>query len=161
LILEFFPPYIYLNHELINAKGLDLEEVRQSVANEAGLFDDIAYAISASALTRGEVASTTVMQKVLNNHSIKRSGDIYVVFRPHSFISDMDGLHVAAHHGSPWSYDTFVPVIFAGNGLSPQRVTRRIHTVDIAPTMASWIGSKLPSGSEGELLDEVLQQKKD
>ena len=66
-------------------------------------------------------------------------------------------LPVAAHHGSPWKYDTHVPVIFAGNKLKAKQISRRINTVDIAPTLASFIGTKAPSGSDGEILAEVVK----
>ena len=160
LIKEFFQPYIYLNHELIREKGLNLAAVQEAVAEEVGLFENVAMAVSASSLEKGLIPETPVIRSVLNNHNKERSGDIYVVFEPHSFINDMEGLVVAAHHGSPWAYDTYVPVIFAGNGLQPKKISRRIETVDIAPTLARWIGCKLPSGNNGRLLEEVLGQKK-
>ena len=62
-----------------------------------------------------------------------------------------------ATHGSPWRYDTFVPVVFAGGGLTARRVDRTIETVDIAPTVAAIVGAKPPSGSRSGPLQEVLQ----
>ena len=67
------------------------------------------------------------------------------------------GLAVAATHGSPWSYDTFVPVIFAGAGLEPQKIYREIHTIDVAPTLSAFARTKPPSGSRGKVLVEVLE----
>ena len=97
-----------------------------------------------------------VIDAVLNNFHPKRSGDIYVVFRPNVFINDFDGLEVASVHGSPWRYDTHVPVIFSGYGLKAQTVSRPIAPYDIAPTLSSLIGAKAPSGAVGEPLPEVL-----
>ena len=68
------------------------------------------------------------------------------------------GWPVAVTHGSPWRYDTFVPVIFAGFGLKPMRVYRRINTVDVATTLAACLGTKPPSGAAGEVLGEVVGQ---
>ena len=68
-----------------------------------------------------------------------------------------DGLAVAATHGSPWRYDTFVPVIFAGADIQPGKIYREIHTVDVAPTLAAIIGAKPPSGSVGAVLLEVFE----
>ena len=87
-----------------------------------------------------------------------RSGNIYVVFNPGWFINDLDGLSVAVVHGSPWRYDTYVPILFAGNGIKPQTVSRRVHTVDVALTLATAVGTKPPSGAAGEVLLEVLGQ---
>jgi len=96
---------------------------------------------------------------VLNNFHPKRSGDIFIVFEPNWFINDFDGLTVAATHGSPWQYDTFVPIVFAGAGLNSATIDRRVQTIDIAPTLAAYLGIKPPSGSEGETLTEVLAER--
>jgi arylsulfatase A-like enzyme len=67
---------------------------------------------------------------------------------------------VAATHGSPWAYDTHVPVILAGPGIPPGRIARRVETVDLAPTIAAYLGTGLPSGTRGRLLVEVLTDEK-
>jgi predicted AlkP superfamily pyrophosphatase or phosphodiesterase len=63
---------------------------------------------------------------------------------------------LAAIHGSPWAYDTYVPIFFAGGKLEPQTVSRRVSPTDIAPTIAAYLGIKYPSGSVGTPLAEVL-----
>jgi hypothetical protein len=45
----------------------------------------------------------------------------------------------AATHGSPWRYDTYVPVIFAGNGLPAKTVFREVETVDVALTLSKYL----------------------
>jgi hypothetical protein len=96
------------------------------------------------------------MQSILNNYNPSRSGDIYLVFEPNRFINNFDGLNVAATHGSPWGYDSYVPIIFAGFDISAGKVHRRVHTTAIAPTLSLFIGAKPPTGSLGESLSEVL-----
>ena len=105
----------------------------------------------------GRVSDTNLTRAILNNHHPKRSGDVFVVFEPQRFINDFDGLTVAATHGSPWRYDTFVPLIFAGAGLQPQRVFREVETLDLATTLAAIVGTNRPSGSSGQVLPEVAQ----
>ena len=100
---------------------------------------------------------TSLTRSLLNSHNPRRSGDIFVVFKPHWFINDFDGLSVAATHGSPWRYDTYVPIIFAGAGLQPQRVYRKVYTVDVASTLAAFVGAKPPSGASGQVLREVVE----
>ncbi|MCH5376579.1 MAG: alkaline phosphatase family protein, partial [Planctomycetes bacterium] len=77
------------------------------------------------------------------------------VFEPNWFIQDFDGLTVASTHGSPWNYDTYVPIVFAGMGVEAQTVDRRVHTVDIAATLAVFVDIKPPSGCVGNVLYEV------
>ena len=158
LVEEFFQPYIYLNHDLIRDKGLDQAKVEQAVAGELLKFDGVAYAVSSTALRTDNLPDTLMTRSILRNFHPKRSGDIYLVFEPNVFINDFDGLTVASTHGSPWQYDSFVPVIFAGAGLEPQVVTRAVTPYDIAPTLAAYLGVKPPSGSIGMPLPEVLKQ---
>jgi len=157
LIRQYAHPYLYLNHEIIAENGLSLGEVEEAVAAELVKFEGVALAVSSTAMAHGEIPDTPLLRSVLNNYNPRRSGDIYVVFRPNWFINDFDGLTVAATHGSPWRYDTFVPVFFAGAGINPQKVYREIHTIDVAPTLAAVAGTKPPSGTRGKVLVEVLE----
>ena len=159
LIQAFNPPYIYLNKQVIKEKGLDLARVEEAVANEIMKFKGVNNAISSTALLEGRVANTEDMRLILNSHNVKRSGDIFILFEPNWFINDFDGLTVACTHGSLWNYDTFVPVIFAGMDLNPQKVYRKIETVDVARTLSAYVNVKPPSGSSGKILTEVLESK--
>ena len=157
LIQTFFQPYIYLNRKLIKEQGLDEAEVEMAVAREMMKFEGVSVALSSTALMNGQVADTDINRLILNSHNPRRSGDVFIVFEPHWFINDFDGLTVAATHGSPWRYDTYVPVIFAGAGLKPQRVYREIATVDVASTLSAVIGTNRPSGARGQVLPEVAR----
>ena len=157
LISSYFHPYVYLNSEAIAAAGHDQEMVERAVAEEIMRLPGISLAISSTALANGGYPEMPIIRSVLNNYNPSRSGDVFVVFEPHSFINDFDGLTVASHHGSPWSYDTFVPLIFAGYGIAPNNVARRVETVDLAPTLSAVLGLKPPSGAAGSPLEEVLR----
>ncbi|MCP4257550.1 MAG: alkaline phosphatase family protein [Planctomycetes bacterium] len=156
LIQTYYHPYIYLNNDVISGKGLDRAEVERAIAAELVKFEGVAFAVSSSALRQGNLPDTELMRTVLHNFHPKRSGDIYVVFEPHWFINDFDGLIVAATHGSPWRYDSYVPVVFAGAGIKPNHVFREVYTIDVAPTLAALVDIKQPSGTAGKPLLEVL-----
>ena len=156
LIEAFFQPYVYLNRDLIEEKGLDQAEVEQAVTAELVRFDGVAAAISSSALRAGNLADNAVTRAIRKNFHAERSGDIYLVFEPNVFINDFDGLTVASTHGSPWRYDTHVPVIFAGAGLEPRRVSRSVTPYDIAPTLSAFLGIREPAAAVGVPLTEVL-----
>jgi predicted AlkP superfamily pyrophosphatase or phosphodiesterase len=157
LILNFSNPYLYLDTAEIAARGLDQVEVERAVAEELERLPGIAHAIASSDLRAGAVPRGKIQDAVLANFHPDRSGDVYVVFEPHWFIADFDGLHVASAHGSPWTYDTHVPIIFAGPGIAPGGIARRVETVDVAPTIAAYLGTKPPSGALGHPLVEALK----
>ena len=156
LIEAYFPPYVYLNHELIHDQGLNQAEIEAAIAEELMKFKGVALAISSSALRTASLPDTFLNRAVLNNFNPKRSGDIYLVLEPNVYINDFDGLTVASTHGSPWRYDTFVPVMFAGANMQPQTVARSITPYDIATTLAAYLGIKPPSAAIGNPLKEVL-----
>lgn len=155
LIENFSPPYIYLNRSVIAERGLDPVTVEQAIARELETVPGIAYAVTRSDLRDGLVARTQVGKAVLANFHPRRSGDIHIVFEPHWFLANYGSLGVAAAHGSPWSYDTHVPLMFAGPNIPEQWVTRRVETVDIAPTIAAYLGITPPSGASGVPLEEI------
>ena len=158
LITTYFHPYLYLNREEIRRKGLDQLEVERAVADEVSSFEGVRLAVPSSALAAGQLPDTPLIRSVLRNYNPQRSGDIYLVFDPNRFINDFDGLTVAATHGSPWRYDTYVPIMFAGPGIPAQRIDRLVHTVSIAPTLSLLLDAKIPSGAYSDSLAEVLQR---
>ena len=157
LVDQFFQPYVYLNREVISERGLDLAEVSHRVAEELRKLPGIAYAVSSSDLRAGALAQTPATDAILANFHEERSGDIYVVFEPHWFVSEFDGASVTGSHGSPWRYDTHVPVIWMGPDIDAARIGRRVETVDVAPTIAAYLGIRPPSGTRGRVMTEVLE----
>jgi len=156
LISGFNHPYVYLNREVLQKQQLDADEVSRVIAQELMKFNGVAYAVPSIDLVEGKMPDTRLYRQILRNFNPKRSGDIYLVLEPHWIVNDFDGLTVASTHGSPWRYDTFVPVIFAGNGLVAQQVFREVQTVDIALTLSKYLKIKAPSGATGAPLTEVL-----
>ena len=158
LIEKYAHPYVYLSTDVIENPNIDRDALEAAVVDQLSKFRGVSLAVSSAALQLGNVPDTQLYRSVLNNFHPKRSGDIYMVFEPNWFINDFDGLTVASTHGSPWQYDTYVPIVFAGIGLKAKTVDRRVNTIDIAPTLSAFIGIKPPSGSQGVLLIEALEQ---
>ncbi|MCR9087852.1 MAG: alkaline phosphatase family protein [Rhodobacteraceae bacterium] len=157
LILNFSQPYLYLNKALIEERDLDPLEVERTVSEELVKLPGIALAVGATEFRNGLVGDTRVNRAVAANFHPDRSGDIFIVFDPHWFVADFDGLFVASSHGAPWAYDTYVPIILSRPGIAPKRVVRRVETIDLAPTIAAYLGIKAPTGATGAVLHEVFE----
>ncbi len=156
LIEKYSHPYLYFSNEIRSSKQLDQAALEAAVVDELSRFAGVSLAVSTTALRNGDVPDTSVYRAVRNNFHPKRSGDIYIVFEPNWFINDFDGLTVAATHGSPWRYDSYVPIVFAGAGQQAEVIDRAVYTVDIAATLSAFLNIKPPSGSQGKPLIEVL-----
>jgi len=59
-------------------------------------------------------------------------------------------------HGSPYSYDRDVPIVFYGMNIRRGRVDRGGRTVDVAPTVAAAAGVPAPNGLDGHPLTDAL-----
>ena len=156
LIETYDHPYLYISGDVKNDPRIDQEALEAAVVEELSRFQGVSLAVSSSALRRGNLPDTAMYRAVTNNFHAKRSGDVYIVFEPNWFVNDFDGLTVASTHGSPWNYDTYVPIVFAGAGLKAQTIDRKVQTVDVATTLAAYMGTKPPSGASGTVLEEVL-----
>ena len=149
----FYRPYIYLDDEKITAAKLDHAQVEQSIANVLTDFDGIALAVSAKSLATHK--GNPLLEQVRRNQHVTRSGDIYIIQEPYWFLFDEGP--IPSMHGSPWRYDTHVPIIFAGPGIEAQTVHRQVHPVDVAPTISAFLGMSPPGSAAGVMLHEVFQ----
>ena len=158
LIETYDHPYLYFSADVIADPDIDQEALQRAVVDELSKFQGVSLAVSSSALRRGNLPDTDIYRAVVNNFNSKRSGEVFIVFEPNWFINDFDGLTVASTHGSPWDYDTYVPIVFAGAGLKPQVIDRKVQTVDVAATLSAFMSIKPPSGSAGVPLEEVTKK---
>ena len=60
-------------------------------------------------------------------------------------------------HGTPYRYDTHVPILFWGKDVKAQQIVRVVHTVDIAPTIAKVLGIGTPPTVDGKSLKEIVK----
>ncbi len=156
LLGQYAHPYIYLDQAVLKQASVDGAAVAEAVAKLAAQCAGVSAAVTAKDTSDSPARNPVVERRVWNNYNARRSGDVYVVLDSNVYVNDFDGLVVAATHGSPWNYDTFVPIFFAGSGIGNAEVSRRVTPYDIAPTLSARLGIKPPSGSVGNPLEEVL-----
>jgi hypothetical protein len=65
---------------------------------------------------------------------------------------ELDSKRVAMS-GSGYNYDRHIPFMICGAGVVPQRVSERISSDQIAPTLASLLGLERPQCSDAELFN--------
>lgn len=86
------------------------------------------------------------------------SGDVVIVLDPYTVPNYGKGaVATGTTHGTPYAYDTSVPLLLAGAGIKPGRYTARVSTLDIAPTLSDLLGILQPSGCEGHVLSQSLR----
>ena len=97
--------------------------------------DEIARTPSPS----GPADRWSIIQRVRASFDAERSGDLYVVLKPH-IQPIADTSRYVSTHGSPWDYDRRVPILFWRKGMPAASSEQAIETADIMPTLAAMIG---------------------
>ncbi|NJC06014.1 putative AlkP superfamily pyrophosphatase or phosphodiesterase [Sphingomonas kaistensis] len=95
----------------------------------------------------GDPSRWGLLQRVRASFDPARSGDFYVVLKQGVSTVARPGPGYVASHGTVWDYDRRVPILFMAPGVRPATPAAAADTVDILPTVASWIGLKLAPGS--------------
>ena len=151
VIKDFFRPYLYLDSSVIESLGLKQDVVTEALATALTALPGVGAAYSKHG---ANPVKSIQYEAVRHNLHERRSGDIYIFQPPYWFMFDRGP--IGAMHGSPWSYDTHVPIIFAGPGIRPSTVHRLVHPIDIAPTLSALLGLSPPAGAQGTALPEVI-----
>jgi len=141
-------PWVYLNHRKIEARGLQVEVVAQAVAD---WFRSLPFADRALLRKELETPSPTddaITKSLRLAHYSERTGDLAIVFKPY-VISQTYA--TGTTHGSPYSYDTHVPLIFFGHGIKAGKSDAVIVPQSITPVFAKAARIKPPAQCEAEL----------
>ena len=127
--------------------------MERTIAAELTKMDGIALAVARDGLN--DLEEQPIYRQIKNNFHSTRSGNMYVAQEPYWFLFEKGPIGVM--HGSPWKYDTHVPIIFSGPGIEASVENRDVHPVDIAPSIATYLGITPPAGSCGSSLREVTK----
>jgi arylsulfatase A-like enzyme len=145
---------LLLDKKLIAQKGADKGALANALAEEARTLlvaePSVGAAYTRSELETGSRAGAPFFEQMRKSWHKDVSGDVQFVFTPNWMVG-VSGL--VATHGSPYPYDTNVPIMMYGPGrIKPGRVDARVEVVDIAPTLSRLLGVPSPSASVGRAL---------
>lgn len=145
---------LFLNHTLITEKGLELEKVQQICANFLLNIDGVKNTFTAKQMHDNEYQNSfhSLIQRGYNQ---KRSGDVMVALQT-GWISKY-WENGGTTHGSSYSYDTHVPLIFWGGKIKQGTTDRKVNIRDIAPSISTILGTAYPNGCTGNPLVEITK----
>jgi len=136
---------VFLNHQLLREKKADLSAIYQEVKHVLLKQNGVSAVVNLHQLSDAMLPEH-LLTLVRNGQHPQRSGDFMVMLQP----GWMEGRPQGTTHGSPFAYDTHVPLLWYGWKIKPGQTSRRNAVADIAPTLASLLGLLEPSGSIGE-----------
>jgi predicted AlkP superfamily pyrophosphatase or phosphodiesterase len=141
----------YLNDALAAERHLDLSDVRRVAAEAAARVPHVSRVYTHDQLAAGSLPDDRFAQRVLRGFNAQRSGDLEIVFEPY-WIRQAEG----TTHGTPYNYDTHIPLILMGPGIRTGTYLRDAALNDLAPTLAQLLRIETPAGSSGRTLGEAL-----
>jgi len=149
-------PIAYLSEPAFGKANLNEADAEHTVA--AALMKDphVDGAYTRSQLEHNDLPPTEMGHKYA--HSYSPYGGWYVIAVPKPF--DI-GWPTGGDHGTPYSYDTHVPLYFYGLAFRPGIYRTHCEPVDMVATLASLLGINAPSASVGRVLTEALAPSKE
>ncbi len=152
LLKKVINEQVFLDRALLAKMKLKLETVQEAIANEIRTLRDVEEVYTATDMvqTHFTQGKASFLQK---GFYAKRSGDVLYVLS-HATVPDRKQ---GSTHGSAYTYDTHVPLLFYGKGIRKGSTAARTEITDIAPTIATLLGIAFPSGATGQPVKAVVK----
>jgi arylsulfatase A-like enzyme len=146
-------PTVILDQQLMEKNSLNRGEVEALAQRFLLAYPGVAAVYTRSQLESGALPDLPLSAAVLRAWNRELSGDLYVVQNPFSLYGSL-----AVTHGSPYSYDTNVPLMLYGKTwIRPGKYPRAAAVADIAPTLSYLLEIRPPAANEGRVLEEILK----
>jgi hypothetical protein len=146
----FVAPYQF-DGDVLASRNLTRDTVEAFLARELHACPSVARVWKRSELSSDSVDPTLELYR--NSFHPERSPDLFLQLE-WGFISRARG----TTHGSPWEYDTHVPLIVLWPGAKPRAIAARANTVDLPVTLASLLGIETPPELDGMDRSEAIRR---
>lgn len=134
--------------------GIDLIIATELISRYLMTLDGIANVYTESVLRSAQYDEGGIKGMVVRGHHPTRSGSLVYVLEQGWYSS---GSKQGASHGSPYTYDTHVPILFYGAGIKAGSSVRYHPITDIAPTISMLLRIKFPSNCTGQPIAELFE----
>ena len=146
LAWNFSASGLLLNEKLAADKGLKFTDVQAAARDELLKLPGVAAVFTREQLL-GSDTTTPFLEAMRKSYDPTRAAQLQIVLKPGWIFSYRAG---GSTHGSPYDYDTHVPLLFWGPGYVGQgEVKTRVEVADLAPTLAGITGLPAPAQAQG------------
>ena len=151
LILDYSNSNVFFKKDIIKAKGLNLNEVKHT-------FKDYLHTIKfvKRVYTEEEILTSSgsdfYLNLIANGFDPVQNGELVILEKP----GYLEYSSTGTTHGSPYTYDTHVPLLFYGWHIKKGESFDRKEITQIAPTLSQLLKITYPNGTKAELLQEIL-----
>jgi predicted AlkP superfamily pyrophosphatase or phosphodiesterase len=148
---NLFEGNLYLDRDAIAKSRVAPAEISSFIRDWALSSGKFAAAYSREQLLDGR-APGLLGKLVLNAFNPERSGDMILIEKPYALFGGKSG----TTHGTPYAYDTHVPVILYGATFKPGRYADEFYVKDIVPTICAALHLSEPPGCMGKPFVKIL-----
>lgn len=152
VVLSFDSPELYLDYATAAAQGVTRSALNRAVAAAVEAQPGIARAYTVEQIVAASASTDPLLKAVAAGYYASRSGDIYVLVKPRYIFQSTTG----TTHGTPYDYDTHVPMILMGHGIRPGWYDEPVRINDMAPTLARILGVTFAGDREAKVWQRAL-----
>jgi predicted AlkP superfamily pyrophosphatase or phosphodiesterase len=150
---------IYLNRELIEKNGIDYHVALQFIKQKVEEWKHVFSVYTSDEIKNGLVEDNFWSKMITNGFDKDLSGDLIYILNP-GFLSkksEDESDKKGTSHGSPFGYDTQVPLLFYGKNIKAREVYKRIEITDIVPTLVPMLNIAQPATTTGQPILDLLE----
>ena len=139
--------WLLLTADALKEKGVARADAENVIRDALRTIPYVAAVYTRTELEKG-IAPGKYGAGALLSFNQARSGDLFYEVKPRWIERSSTG----STHGSPYNYDTHVPLLWYGVGVTRGVRTERVGVDDLAPTLAHIVGVTAPPESHGRIL---------
>ncbi len=150
---------LYLDREAIKNAKLTVDEVSMALAARLREHEEVKNAYTAYELS-SVAHSDRWMEMVSKGYHKAESGDVIFILEPGYLPKSRpsETSYKGTSHGSAYSYDSHVPLLWYGAGIRKQQIVRPVQITDIAATLTHILELQQPSNIEGQPILELFEK---
>jgi len=146
--------WFYLDQKMLRERGIALAQAERALADFLRRQPGVFAALTAGKLKSGVPDDDMLSQRVLRSFDAERSGDVLIVLNPNWLAGDYTS---GTTHGSHWGYDSHVPLLVYGPGISAGIRHERLSPISIAAIFAHALGTRRPADSDTGLPEGLFE----
>ncbi|HPF50709.1 MAG TPA: alkaline phosphatase family protein [Draconibacterium sp.] len=139
---------VFLDHDLIKQKGLDLNGVREAASEFVNQFEGVQLSMPAFQLEQGSSANG-LLEPLYTSYYKNRSGDFLYLLK--------EGWQPSYKFKKVNYCDqSHIPLIFYGYKIKHQVINGKINAIDLVPTLSEILDVPVPDKCQGKIITELF-----
>lgn len=152
LVKAIYEYQVYLNDRIIDSANLNRDAIKDIIIGYLKVKPEVVNAFDYSKFER-LIMPVEKKEMFVKGYFYKRSGDIQFILKPQY----TDVLSIGTEHGTMYSYDTHIPLLWFGWKVKHGKTNREVYMTDVAPTISAMLKIQMPNGNVGHVLEEIVK----